>query len=73
MGGVQAKVVKFTGSNRVMTVSELRNLVHQRCLARGSKRSQSAHTQTQVEKFGVLRDAAMGRRAFCSTTISKPG
>jgi hypothetical protein len=28
MGGVQSKVVKFTRSNWVMTVSELRNLVY---------------------------------------------
>jgi hypothetical protein len=27
MGGGPAKVVKFTGSNRIMTVLELRNLV----------------------------------------------
>jgi hypothetical protein len=39
-----------------MMVSELRNLVYQKTLAVGSKRSHSAHTQTQVEKFGVLRD-----------------
>jgi hypothetical protein len=44
VGGVPSKVVKFTGSNRVMTVSELRNLVYQKTLAGGSKRSQSAHT-----------------------------
>jgi hypothetical protein len=60
LGGVQSKVVKFTGSNRVMTVSELRNLVYQRCLAGGSKRTQSAHIQTQEEKFGVLRDCCDG-------------
>jgi hypothetical protein len=46
MGEVPLKVVKFTGSNRVMTVLELRNLVYQKTLARGSKRSQSAHTMT---------------------------
>jgi hypothetical protein len=56
MGGGPARVVKFTGSNRIMTVSELRNLVYQKTLAVGSKRSQSAPTQTQVEKYGVLRD-----------------
>jgi hypothetical protein len=28
MGGGPAKMVKFTGSNRIMTVSELRNLVY---------------------------------------------
>jgi hypothetical protein len=28
VGGVPSRVVKFTGSNRVMTVSELRNLVY---------------------------------------------
>jgi hypothetical protein len=60
MGGVPSKVVKFTGSNRVMTVSELRNLVYQKTLAGGSKRSQSAHTMTQVEKFGVLRECCDG-------------
>jgi hypothetical protein len=38
LGEVQSKVVKFTGSNRVMMVSELRNLVYQRFLAGGSKR-----------------------------------
>jgi hypothetical protein len=48
MGGSPSKVVNFTGSNRVMTVSELRNLVYQKTLALGAKRSQSAHTQTQV-------------------------
>jgi hypothetical protein len=56
MGGGLTKMAKFTGSNRIMTVSELRNLVYQKTLAVGSKRSQSAHTQIQVEKFGVLRD-----------------
>jgi hypothetical protein len=56
MGGGPAKMVKFTGSNQIMTVSKLRNLVYQKTLAVGSKRSQSADTQTQVEKFGVLRD-----------------
>jgi hypothetical protein len=60
MGGGPAKVVKFTGSNRIMTVLELRNLVYQKTLAVGSKRNQSAHTQTQVEKFGVLRDCCNG-------------
>jgi hypothetical protein len=55
MGGGPAKMVKFTGFNRIMTVSELWNLVYQKTLAVGSKRSQLAHTQTQVEKFGVLR------------------
>jgi hypothetical protein len=60
MGGGPSKVVKFTRSNRVMTVSELRNLVYQKTLAVGSKRSHSAHTQTQVEKFGVLRDCCDG-------------
>jgi hypothetical protein len=60
MGGGPAKVVKFTVSNRIMTLSELRNLVYQKTLAVGSKRSQSAHTQTQVEKFGVLRDCCDG-------------
>jgi hypothetical protein len=60
MGGGPSKVVKFTGSNRIMTVSELRNLVYQKTLAVGSKRSHSAHTQTQVEKFGVLRDCCDG-------------
>jgi hypothetical protein len=47
MGGGPAKMVKFTGSNRIMTVLELRNLVYQKTLAVGSKRSQSASTQTQ--------------------------
>jgi hypothetical protein len=56
MGGGPAKMVKFMGSNRIMTVSESRNLVYQKTLAVGSKRSQSAHTQTQVEELGVLRD-----------------
>jgi hypothetical protein len=60
MGGGPSKVVKFTGSNRVMTVSELKNLVYQMTLAVGSKRSHSAHTQTQVEKFGVVRDCCDG-------------
>jgi hypothetical protein len=60
MGGVPSKVVKFTWSNRVMTVSELRNLVYQKTLAGSSKRSQSAHTMTQVEKFGLLRDCFDG-------------
>jgi hypothetical protein len=60
VGGVPSKVVKFMGSNRVMTVSELRNLVYQKTLAGGSKRSQSAHTMTQVEKFGVLRECCDG-------------
>jgi hypothetical protein len=60
IGGVPSKVVKFTGSNRVMAVSELRNVVHQRCLAGGSKRSHLAHTMTEVEKFGVLRDCCDG-------------
>jgi hypothetical protein len=73
VGGVPSRVVKFTGSNRVMTVSELRNLVYQKTLAGGSKRSQAAHTMTQVEKFGCCGSAAMGRRGFCSTTISSPG
>jgi hypothetical protein len=44
MGGGPAKVVKFTGSNRIMTVSELRNLVYQKTLAVGSKRSQLTPT-----------------------------
>jgi hypothetical protein len=39
MGGGPAKMVKFTGSNRIMTVSELRNLVYQKTLAVGSKHS----------------------------------
>jgi hypothetical protein len=59
MGGGPAKVVKFTGSNR-MPVSELRNLVYQKTLAVGSKRSQSAPMQTQVEKYGMLRDCCDG-------------
>jgi hypothetical protein len=46
MGGVSSKVVKFTGSNRIMTMSELRNLFYQKTLAVGSKRNHSAHTQT---------------------------
>jgi hypothetical protein len=60
MGGGPAKVVKFTGSNRIMTVSELRNLVYQKTLAVGLKRSQVAPTQTQVEEFEVLRDCCNG-------------
>jgi hypothetical protein len=48
LGVTPSMVAKFTGSNRVMTVAELRNVVYQRCLAGGSKRSQSAHTMTQV-------------------------
>jgi hypothetical protein len=60
VGGVPSKVVKFTGSNRVMAVLELRNLVYQKTLAGGSKRSQSSHTMTQVEKFGVLRECCDG-------------
>jgi hypothetical protein len=60
MGGGPVKMVKFTGSNRIMTVSELRNLVYQKTLAVGSKRSQSAHTQTHVEKFGVLWECCDG-------------
>jgi hypothetical protein len=60
MGGGPAKMVKFTGSNRIMTVSELRNLAYQKTLAVGSKRSQSADTQTHVEKFGVLRECCNG-------------
>jgi hypothetical protein len=60
MGGGPSKVVKFTGSNRIMTMSELRNLVYRKTLAVGSKRSQSAHTQTQMEKFGVLWDCCNG-------------
>jgi hypothetical protein len=55
VGGGLSKVVKFTRSNRVMTVSELRNLVYQKTLAGKSKRSHTAHTQTQVKKFEVLR------------------
>jgi hypothetical protein len=39
MGRGPAKVVKFTGSNRIMTVSELKNLVYQKTLAVGLKRS----------------------------------
>jgi hypothetical protein len=58
VGGVPSKVVKFT--TRVMTVSELGNLVYQKTLAGGSKRRQSAHTMTQVEKFGVLRECCDG-------------
>jgi hypothetical protein len=60
LGVTPSRVAKFTGSNRVMTVAELRNVVYQRCLAGGSKRSQSAHTMTQVEKLGVLRDCCDG-------------
>jgi hypothetical protein len=59
-GAAPSKVVKFTGSNRVMTVSELKNVVYQKFLALGSKRSQSAHTTTQVEKYGVLRECCDG-------------
>jgi hypothetical protein len=60
VGGGPSKVVKFIGSNRVKTVSELRNLVYQKTLAWGTKRSQSAHTQTQVEKFGMMRECCDG-------------
>jgi DNA segregation ATPase FtsK/SpoIIIE-like protein len=60
MGGLPSKVVKFTGSNRIMTLSELRNLFYQKTLAVGSKRNHSAHTQTQVEKFGILRECCNG-------------
>jgi hypothetical protein len=60
MGVTPSKVVKFTGSNRVMTVTELKNWVYQRTLAGGSKRSHTAHTMTQVERFGVLRDCCDG-------------
>jgi hypothetical protein len=60
MGGGPSKVVKFIGSNRVMRVSELRNLIYQKTLAVGSKRSHSAHTQTQVEKLKVLRNYCDG-------------
>jgi hypothetical protein len=51
---------KLTGSNRIITVSELKNLVYQKTLAVGSKRSQLAPTQTQVEKYGVLRGCCDG-------------
>jgi hypothetical protein len=60
VGGGPSKVVKFTGSNRVMRLSELKNMVYQKTLAGGSKRSQSAHTMTHVEKFGVLRECCNG-------------
>jgi DNA segregation ATPase FtsK/SpoIIIE-like protein len=60
VGGGPSKVVKFTGSNRVMRLSELKNMVYQKTLAGGSKRPQSAHTMTQVEKFGVLRECCDG-------------
>jgi hypothetical protein len=59
-GGGPSKVVKFTGSNRVMRLSELKDMVYQKTLAGGSKRRQSAHTMTQVEKFGVLRECCDG-------------
>jgi hypothetical protein len=55
-----SKVVKFTGSNRVMRLSKLKNMVYQKTLAWGSKRPQLAHTMTQVEKFGVLRECCDG-------------
>jgi hypothetical protein len=59
MGGAPSKVVKFTGSDKV--VSELWNImVYQRCLAGGARRSHSAHTMTQMEKFGMLRDCCDG-------------
>jgi hypothetical protein len=60
VGGGPSKVVKFTGSNRVMRLSELKNMVYQKTLAGGSKRPQSAHTMTQVEKFRVLRECCDG-------------
>jgi hypothetical protein len=60
MGAAPSRVVKFTGSNRVMRLSELKNMVYQKTLAGGSKRPQSAHTMTQVEKFGVLRECCNG-------------
>jgi hypothetical protein len=60
VGGGPSKVVKFTGSNRVMRLSELKNMVYQKTLAGGSKRPQSAHMITQVEKFGVLRECCNG-------------
>jgi hypothetical protein len=60
VGVTQSKVVRFTGSNRVMMVSELKNWVYQRTLAGGSRRSHTAHTMTQVERFGVLRDCCDG-------------
>jgi DNA segregation ATPase FtsK/SpoIIIE-like protein len=60
VGGGPSKVVKFTGSNRVMRLSELKNMVYLKTLAGGSKRPQSAHTMTQVEKFGVLRECCDG-------------
>jgi hypothetical protein len=60
VGGGPSKVVKFTGSNRVMRLSELKNMVYQKTLAGGSKRPHSAHKMTQVEKFGVLRECCDG-------------
>jgi hypothetical protein len=43
-----------------MTVSELKNWVYQLTLAGGSKRSHTAHTMTQVERFAVLQNCCEG-------------
>jgi hypothetical protein len=69
MGGGPSKVVKFTGSNRVMRLSELKNMVYQKTLAGGSKRPQSAHTMTQVEKFGILRECCDGEVSGRHTSL----
>jgi hypothetical protein len=44
MGPAPSKVVKFTGFNGVMTGSELRNVVYQRCLAGVEAKSDSQLT-----------------------------
>jgi hypothetical protein len=59
--GGPSKVVKFTGSNRVMRFSELKNMVYQKTLAGGSKRPQSAHTSAGVLQW---RGAGAAPRPF---------
>jgi hypothetical protein len=73
MGGGPAKVVKFTGSNQIMTVSELRNLVYQKTLAVGRSAFSRLPRRLRWRSMGCWGTAAMVKLGYCSTTIFRPG
>jgi hypothetical protein len=73
MGAGPAKVVKFTGSNWIMTVSELSNLVYQRPLLWGRSAVGRLPRRLRWRSMGCCGTAAMVKLGYCSTTISRPG
>src|SRR6476620_11478823 len=54
--GAMSTMVKFNGNNSVMKVPQLEAAVHQRCMDKSSRRSATASTMINIERFGVSRD-----------------